>query len=542
VTFRTAATTAIVAVVLAAVGSYAGPQWDPQPVTDHVELASSSTAIGGAKDVAQVGTYPVRVVDTTVNLANTTVTARVREPVGAPAGRPGVVFVHGAGTGDSTTAFDPQASAMASAGIVTVVPSKNQTTYSLQHRDYVQMAGDYERSVALLQSWPGVDPAEVGVYAESEGTWIAPIMADEDPTVAFTIMTSAPVVRPREQAAFAVNNYLRNTDVPQGVFRAIPRAVGMKMPGGGLDYADFDVKPYLDKLEQPTLVVYGTGDASMPVEQGAEAIVADAKRDGNEDVTVRYYKDADHGIHVGTTMAPGFLEDISDWVDALPDSAGAAPRWAGAQPDQEFLAGHVPSPHWFGNGDWILGSLIVAIGLALVTPLMWLLTVVLTRRRRFGRRIGAVARDLRTPLLLAAVGSVMTLVALVVYLYSIARLAVDYATNALMVQGGWLGLRVLGLATLVPVAVVINRLSDRRVSRRGLLAWLRARVRTDGTGDTVGAAGSASTIGSPALPGVRAGQPVARGIGGWALLVSLTVATIALLITTAYWGVFQLGV
>jgi pimeloyl-ACP methyl ester carboxylesterase len=495
-----------------------------------VQLATSSTAIGDDAGVAPVGTYPVQIVDTTVTLANTVVTARVREPVGAPGGRPGVVFVHGAGTGDSGTAFDPQATAMASAGIVTVVPSKNLTTYSLQHRDYVQMAGDYERSVDLLRSWPGVDPAEVGAYGESEGTWIVPIMADEDPRLAFTILTSAPVVRPREQAAFAIDNYLRNTGVPQGVFRAIPRAVGMQLPGGGMDYVDFDVHPYLERLDQPTLVVYGTADASMPIEQGAEDIVADAKEAGNDDVTVRYYAGADHGLHVGADMAPGFLGDISDWVDGLPSTAHAAPQWAGAQPHQQYLAEAVPSPHWWGNGDWLVGSMIAAVALALLTPLAWMLTAFLTRHRRFGRRIGGVARDLRIPLVLAAVGSVMTLVALVIYLFAIAKLAVDYSRNALIVQGGWLGVRVLGLATLVAVAIVVNRLSDRRVERRGLLAWLRTRVGADDPSS------------HSSLPGVRAGQPVARGFGGWALLGALTVSTVALLITTAYWGVFQLGV
>ncbi|WP_284294104.1 hypothetical protein [Luteimicrobium album] len=44
----------------------------------------------------------------TIQLQNTVVTGQIRQPVGAGDDLPGVVFVHGAGTGDSTTAFAPR--------------------------------------------------------------------------------------------------------------------------------------------------------------------------------------------------------------------------------------------------------------------------------------------------------------------------------------------------------------------------------------------------------------------------------------------------
>ncbi|PJI93366.1 alpha/beta hydrolase family protein [Luteimicrobium subarcticum] len=528
-TFRTAATTAVLAVGLAAVGAFAGPEWDPQPVDHHVVTAATSTEIGAPGATTPIGTYPVRTEDVVVHLDGTDVTARLREPVGAGSGLPGMVFVHGAGTGDGATAFRETATELASAGVVTLVPSKNLTTYSLRHRDYLQMAGDYARSVELLRSQPDVDPAKVGVYGESEGTWIVPVMAHEDPSLAFTVMTSSPVVRPREQAAYAVDSYLRNTNVPQGVFRAIPRAVGMELPDGGLDYVDFDVRPYLG-MNQPTLVAYGTADASMPIEQGAEEILAAAHTAGNDAVTVRYYGGADHGIRIDGVIDQNFPRDVASFVLGLPGTAGAAPRIAGAQPNQVYLAEPVPSPRWYGNGDVLFGFTVAAVVAALGAPLLWGASVLALRRMRGARRwVGGLARDLRLPMLLAAVGSVMTLVALVVYLFAIARLAVDYSQNSVIVQGGWLGVRLLGLATLVPVAVAVNRLSDRR-ERRGVLGWLRERVVVDDPA-------SHSTT-----PGVRAGQPVARGVGGWALFSLLTFAVGMLLLVTAYWGVFQLGI
>ncbi|GMA25535.1 hypothetical protein GCM10025864_32940 [Luteimicrobium album] len=46
--------------------------------------------------------------EVTIQLQNTVVTGQIRQPVGAGDDLPGVVFVHGAGTGDSTTAFAPR--------------------------------------------------------------------------------------------------------------------------------------------------------------------------------------------------------------------------------------------------------------------------------------------------------------------------------------------------------------------------------------------------------------------------------------------------
>src|SRR4029079_7975217 len=73
---------------------------------------------------------------------------------------------------------------------------------------------------------------------------------------------------------------------------------GMSLRGGGFEYADFDVTPFQREMRQPVFVVYGTGDASMPVIQGAGQVIQDTAVAGNGDVTVRYYEGANHGIRV----------------------------------------------------------------------------------------------------------------------------------------------------------------------------------------------------------------------------------------------------
>lgn len=513
--FRTAATTAALAVGLAVAGAVAGPQWDPQPVEHHIYPETPSTAIGGLDDatVYPVGTFEVRQTELTIQLEGVQVGALLRTPVDGPDDAPGVVFAHGAGTGSAHVAFIEAATSLASAGIVTLVPDKRLDTYTLRHRDYVKMAADYLHSVRVLREVPGVDPDRVGVYAESEGTWVSPVMMVEDERLAFHIMVSAPVVQPRQQAAFAVDNFLRNTDVPPGVFRAIPRAVGMQVPGGGLEYADFDVSPWLERQEDPILMTYGTNDASMPLVQGAQKVLDLA---GHAGVTVRYYEGANHGMNVGGHLAPEFARDVAAWIQGLPETATAPPQIAGAVPHQNFLAAPVPEPAWFGNGDIVFGTVLGAAGLLVVGALVLTAAGVRARvvRRRTGTPGARLAPALLVPLGILAAGSALTTVALVAYLVAVARLAMDYERDALVVQGGWIGVRVLGLATLVGAALLVNRMGG----RRGAVADRAAGAERPAGADRVVATTVATAF--------------------WAVCAAST----ALLLTLAYWGVYQLGI
>ncbi|NMR19307.1 acyl-CoA thioester hydrolase/BAAT C-terminal domain-containing protein [Cellulomonas fimi] len=495
--FRTAATTAVGIIVLAVLGAVLGPQWDPSPLTDPLVVERSSTVIGGPVDRTPVGTYRVETEVVDVQLDGAVVQAQISRPVDAPGDLPGVVFVHGAGTGEFRRAFRVQAHDLASAGIVTLVPNKRLDTYSTRHRDYESMAADYARSVDVLRSRDGVDPDRVGVYGESEGAWIAPVMTARDPTLAFAALVSAPVVPPRQQAAYAADNYLRNTGVPDGVFRAIPRAVGMALPGGGFEYADFVVTPFQKRTTQPVFVAYGTADASLPLVQGARRIIDDLAEGGNDQVTVRYYAGADHGLRVDGRVSADLVRDLARWIDGLPATVDAAPRIAGGQPYQTFLAEPVATPRWFGDGDTVVNTVVGGAAAVVVGAVVLLVA-------RFARREGTgLARGLGGPLLALALGSLLTVVALVWYLVSVARLALDYERNAWVVQGGWVGVRLLGVAAVVGAAMLVNRVGDLRKDEEA--------TAVDGPAATVS-------------------------------LVLVSVGSVVLLVMLAYWGVFQLGI
>ncbi|WP_249670558.1 MULTISPECIES: alpha/beta hydrolase family protein [Cellulomonas] len=500
--YRLVASVALGALLLAVVGAVTGPTWDPAPLEEGIEVATADTAIGGAPAAVR---YDVREVEVTVPLDGATVGARISLPVGVEEPAPAVLFVHGAGTGRYQRAFLKQARSLAEAGVVAMVPDKRLDTYSTAHRDYVAMARDYLHSFELLRDRPEVDPARVVVYAESEGGWIAPVMAAEEPAMAGVVLVSSPVVPPRQQAAFAVDAYLRNTGVPHAVFRAIPRAVGMSMPGGGFEYADFDVAPYQQRMTQPVLVVYGTADASMPIVQGALQVRADLAQAGNEDVTVRYYEGADHGIRVGGSPTEPFLRDLAGWVLGLPVTGDTPPRVAGAEPEQTYVAGPVPQPRWLRDGVALLVLVLGAPVLMLVCGLAVGVARVVERGR--SRRDPAAPVRRFAPGIagrLVALGgvTVATVGAMVWYLLAVARLALDYERNAWVVQGGWIGVRVLGVGAVLAAVLLAHRAHDAR----------------------------------------EEGVPVAPGVVRRVAASGVVAASAVLLVVLAYWGVFQLNI
>lgn len=340
----------VILVILAGIGSAIGASWRVEPYTDHITVGSSSTAIAARNlSTAQEGTYKVKTTKLTIKLTDTvSVNAILREPIGAHGKRPACVFVHGAGTGKASEVYGDIAPAMASAGIVTLVPDKRLDNYSWTSRDYQTMARDYLVSWKLLAGLSNVDPAQVGVYAESEGTWIASVMAKQQPDIAFMILTSPPVVPGRDQMAMAATSYATIAGAPQSVVDELPTLISLDFSLVGLQYADFPAQDYYAALTMPLLINYGTIDPSMPIEQGARTLIDAAKTNGNTNVTVRYYP-TNHQMRTGSSLSlPGlplerhYTHDLEDWTNAVTAGATATdwstPMIAGSQPHQRFTA------------------------------------------------------------------------------------------------------------------------------------------------------------------------------------------------------------
>lgn len=456
---RTAGAVVVSLLVLSLVGTLAGPRWSPTPVHTDLAPSTSDTRVGGDVTTPAVGAYDVETTTVQVTQADgETLPALLRRPKGVTTPTRAVVFMHGAGT-HTAWGFAEQADSIASTGVTTLVPSKPMENYSTTSRDYVSMAADYEKSVDWLRSQDFVDPDQVGIYAESEGGFPGVVLAAQDQRIAFLVLASAPVVLLRQQASFAAVNYLDNVGVPPAILSVIPRVLGsQEIPGGGFDYVDFDARSYERRIRVPILMLYGTGDSSMPIVQGPETVRDAIAANGNKALTVRYYEHANHGLKLGNStdgrLAPGVARDLSRWIDGLPVTASASPQVAGATPVQDFSATTPGATRWYASGDLMVLAILSGFLLLIAAGLVWLLGQAPRLVGRRGLHLPDPVGRWTAALALSVTASWVLYLA---YLVAVARLAVSYRSNPWLSYGGWAVAQLTALGTLVLLVKLVAR-------------------------------------------------------------------------------------
>jgi dienelactone hydrolase len=413
---------------------------------------------------------------------------------------PAVVVVHGAGT-STWEGFIRQAEHFARSGIVVLVFDKRTADYSSWHRDYVAMADDTMAGVELLRTRADVDPDSIGLFAVSEGTWIAPVAAAKDPGISFVVLISAPVVSPAQQATYATTMALDGIDAPAPARRAVPKGISMAMSVPTLlDYAEFQVLPWLGRLDQPMLFVYGTADTAVPLIQAPQLAIDSAAAHGNTDVMVRYFDQAQHGIKIDGTFAPGYLDTVANWISTTAARRSLpGPRVAGGQPVQTLSAGEVQPTRWFDTAPVHAAVLCLAVAGYLAGP-----TASGVARIRWGSQAPRLSPVRRRRLRWLRTLGVASLLSLVGFFVGLSHLALNGQTNQVLTYGAWATVWVIAAATLMVLAS----------------------VRVDG-GSAIAVLGPADQREGARMNGVEVVASVGAVMG-----------TIMLIFVVTYWGVF----
>lgn len=249
----------------------------------------------------------------------------IREPQNASGKRPGVVFMHGAGYGTCDNSFGDVASGMASAGFVTAVLDKPVWNTTDINRDYPASAKAYDQVIEYLRDQSDVDEAKVGIYATSESTWISSYLLEDDPDVAFQILLSPMVFSPRQSLGFFVTQDFTLVGANEGYQSIVQRVFSADTGLFGLNNFDLDtLKPAAYAV--PTYVAYGSKDVMTAQVDGVRAILYNAHKADNWNVTVRSYPVANHVLRLGdeseagTPFADAYVDDLIDW--AVGTSAG----------------------------------------------------------------------------------------------------------------------------------------------------------------------------------------------------------------------------
>jgi uncharacterized protein len=265
--------------------------------------------------------------------------------------RPGIVLVHGSGTGVSRENLRGEAEAFAAGGIVTLIYDKRAAGYSLTHRDFSQLADDALAGVALLRARPDVDAAHVGVWGRSEGGWVAPIAAARSADVGFLVVVGANGIAPARQQAWSLTEWQHHVGVTSAGENAFPTTAVRLLAGARLfAQADYDPVAVLRDVRQPVLGIWGGQDRSTPPGEGLTVYRQVLEQSGNPHYTLRIVPDGDHAIHRSTDagfhrldeLLPGYADLITSWVAQV--AAGHAPTPSADTPPVQDLSSRTVDP------------------------------------------------------------------------------------------------------------------------------------------------------------------------------------------------------
>ena len=436
---------------LAVLGNTLSTSWDPRNLPTDLAYGSlppmpEPTSSAGSAN-GEIEREDVRIPVSEEVLGGTVVS-----PAEA-GGYPAVVLVHGAGPGQRTDLIEP-AEHFARAGIVALVYDKRTVGYSAAtNRDFGLLAEDALTAMRLLRQRDDVDPARVGLWGISEGAgWVVPSAASRAPDeVAFAVLVSGPIMSPLQQSAWGVDSGLRQLSAPEGLREAVAVALGLGKTGG-FDYIAYDPVPALERVSQPVLAIYGTQDTAVPIVQSSRELEAALERGGNRSYMIRFFAGAGHGLRVSDGgFAPGYLETTGEWVKGLPATAEPPPgtQIAGATPVQRYAADAGPSPPPYAT----VPALVAAFGLASAGFLAGPVAALITHRWRGGT--GKLAGDaetwqkIRRLLRWLAVSAISTHFLFNLLLGAGIALALTQTGSPLVVNGGWLVVRLAALLTVV---------------------------------------------------------------------------------------------
>lgn len=272
---------------------------------------------------------------------------------------PALVMLQGPGPADrdNNGYFPPIRDHFVSRGLAVLSwdkPGIGESSGDWGSQTLADRAAEALRMLGWLRDQPQVDPRRVGIWGHSQGGWVGPLAASQDPDAAFLVIHSGPGIGPMEQDFYGIEHTLRQAghgdDVvaqAHGFIRTlhayaergaplaeVTRDVLLPAEGtpwgayfGLLDESGwrfltvnaqqpYDPVPALERIECPALAIFGERDALVPVARSIEIFRKAFAKAGNADVTIAVFPDANHRLQVGPerSLAPGYLATMSSWI------------------------------------------------------------------------------------------------------------------------------------------------------------------------------------------------------------------------------------
>lgn len=275
---------------------------------------------------------------------------------------PVVVMMQGSGPSDRTSNgyFPEIQAAFLEGGIGTFAfdkPGCGASTGDWRDHALDDRADQVIAALDVVREQSMVDPNRVGIWGQSQGGWLAQLIASRLPNLPFAIANSGPSLTVPEQDMYGCEHSMRADGYSDSDVDAALRFMSdlldaaahewsyekvetdllfaaRTMPWYG--YADVtDAKDWqlgrdfvregydpiraMEQIGVPFLAIYGGNDVLLPAWQSAEESGHALTRAGNRDSTVVVFPNANHRIQCepeGTTFAAGYLDLLVDWTAA----------------------------------------------------------------------------------------------------------------------------------------------------------------------------------------------------------------------------------
>ncbi len=275
---------------------------------------------------------------------------------------PVVLLLQGSGSADRHCDgyFAPIADTFLSRGLATYAfdkPGCGRSTGDWRDHPLLARADQAESAIAALRATPSVDAGRVGVWGQSQGGWLAQILASRRLDLLFAIANSGPSIGVVDQNLFAIEHTMADAGQPAEAIEAalafLDRVHGAASAGQDGDtirrelvapveqepwyqelyqgataedwdflwrLVDEDYRPIeaLGRVDCPFLAIYGGADLLVPAWQGAEESGRALASSGTTDAAVVVFPGANHRIkdQQGERFVPGYLDLLGDWAAA----------------------------------------------------------------------------------------------------------------------------------------------------------------------------------------------------------------------------------
>lgn len=350
-------------------------------ITVGLLLATVAVATSPAQDAAHC-TVPSGTMPLEFRSGQNTLRGFIDLP-STPGKHPLILIVHGSGgtdvmrgDGGFNSSYDEMRAAFRAAGVATAVWDKAWSGCSkggyLVGTPLIERTDETIAAFDHLKRRDDVDPARIGIWAISEGGWIAPMTAVRRPEVAFLIMVSSPGRDAASETQYFAFNRLRqlgvgNAEAEQAI-AVLRRAYAIAAAGGSHEEFLSAIEPlekypvfglelritetpemktspnaaayyrtnqqardhllsadtYLVQLRQPTLAIFGDQDIQVDWHTSVQVYKESFAKAGNRDLTIKIYPGAGHNLYrdpekEGKTsgrsqFVDGYLDLMVQWL------------------------------------------------------------------------------------------------------------------------------------------------------------------------------------------------------------------------------------